>query len=207
MKVLIAYATNSGSTEEVARAVARELGADGTTVDVCRIAEVDSLEPYSAVVVGAPMILGWHRAAQGFVKKHRQALSRVPVAYFLTAMSLTQTHEERVETVPVCVDPELAKPPHNPQRLSLKEHYATVSHYLQPALKAAPSVRPVSVAFFGGKLELFRLNVLQMLFVMLVIGAQPGDYRNWPFISQWAAGLRPALLEAAAHGTVNPIAA
>jgi menaquinone-dependent protoporphyrinogen IX oxidase len=60
-------------------------------------------------------------------------------------------------------------------------------------LKAAPHVRPVSVAFFGGKLELFRLNIFQMLFVILVIRAQPGDRRNWPPIQQWAASLLPLL--------------
>jgi menaquinone-dependent protoporphyrinogen oxidase len=193
MNVLIAYATNSGSTEEVARAIAEELGRDGAQVDVRRLEEVGSVEPYSAVVIGAPMIVGWHRAALGFVKRHRQALSRVPVAYFFTAMSLTQTNERCVGTTPVSVDAGVAKPPHNANRLSLHERYSTVSNYLRPALKAAPSVQPVSAGFFGGKLELFRLKPLQMLFVMLVIRAQPGDYRDWAFIRAWATQLRTAL--------------
>jgi hypothetical protein len=33
-----------------------------------------------------------------------------------------------------------------------------------------------------------------MMFVMLIIGAQPGDLRNWEAIRDWASGLRPALL-------------
>jgi menaquinone-dependent protoporphyrinogen IX oxidase len=77
--------------------------------------------------------------------------------------------------------------------MSFRERYATVSNYLRPVLKAAPSVKPVSAGFFGGKLELFRLNVLQVLFVMLIIRAQPGDYRNWPVIRDWAINLRPLL--------------
>jgi hypothetical protein len=36
--------------------------------------------------------------------------------------------------------------------------------------------------------------LLQMLFVLLVIQAQPGDRRNWPVIREWAAGLRAQLL-------------
>jgi len=52
----------------------------------------------------------------------------------------------------------------------------------------------VSVGFFGGKLELYRLPLLQMLFVLLVIQAQPGDFRNWPAIREWAANLQPELL-------------
>ncbi len=194
-KVLIAYTTNSGSTEEVARAIGEELSWGGLQVDVRRVEEVSGVEPYEAVVVGGPMILGWHRAAVNFLKKHQGALARARVAYFFTAMSLTQTYENRVETVPVCVDPDLARPPKNEKRLSFKERYATLANYLRPALKAAPGVRPVSAGFFGGKLELFRLKWWQMLFVMLVIGAQPGDRRNWPVIQEWASQLRCVFLE------------
>jgi menaquinone-dependent protoporphyrinogen oxidase len=196
MKVLVVYATNSGSTEEVAQAVAEELGREGAQVDVRHVDEVTSLEPYSAVVVGAPMIVGWHRAALGFIKRHRQALSRLPVAYFFTAISLTHTGDRHIDGVPVSVDAAVAKAPSNPKRLSLHERYSTVANYLKPALKAAPSVKPVSAAFFGGKLELFRLNLLQMLFVMVVIRAQPGDYRDWAFIRDWATQVRAALLPA-----------
>jgi hypothetical protein len=39
------------------------------------------------------------------------------------------------------------------------------------------------------------LKLLQMLFVLLVIQAQPGDRRNWPVIREWAAGLRTQLLK------------
>ena len=193
MTILIAYATNSGSTEEVAQAIADELGHDGAQVEVRRIEEVTSVEPYSAVVIGAPMIPGWHRSALKFVKQHQQALSSVPVAYFITAMSLTQMNEHCVGTTLIYVDSSLAKPPHNAKRLSLRERYATVSNYLRPALKAAPSVKPLSVGFFGGKLEMFRLKLLQMLFVMIVIQAQPGDYRDWSSIREWAAQLRTTL--------------
>ncbi len=185
-KVLIAYATNSGSTKDVAHTIGEEMAKSGDQVDVRAIADVASTEEYAAVVIGAPMIFGWHRSAQAFVKKNEQALSRVPVAYFFTAMSLTDTHTDVIDDIPICVDPGLAKPPKNEKRLSFKESYATVANYLRPVLKAAPQVKPVSVAFFGGKLELFRLKLWQMLFVMLIIQAQPGDHRNWSFIEEWA---------------------
>jgi len=193
-RVLVAYTTNSGSTQAVAEAVGEELGRAGAEVEVRRLEEVAGVEGYTAVVVGAPMILGWHRAAQRFVKKYQQALSERPVAYFFTAMSLTQTGQETLQGIPMVLDPGLARPPQRPGRLSLRERYATAANYLGPVLKAAPSVRPVSVAFFGGKLELYRLKLLPMLFVMLVIQARPGDRRNWPAIREWAAGLRADLL-------------
>jgi menaquinone-dependent protoporphyrinogen IX oxidase len=169
--------------------VAAELGKRGAAVEVRSLEAVADLDSYQAVVLGAPMILGWHRAAQNFLKKHRQALSRLPVAYFFTALSLTDLGETSLDGVPLAIDPDLAKQPQNPARLNFRERYATVGRYLGAVLRAVPQVRPVSAAFFGGKLDYGRLKPLQMLFVMLVIQAQPGDRRNWPAIQSWAASL------------------
>ena len=194
-KVLVAFGTNSGSTAEVAQAVADELGKAGAQVDVRRLEEVGDLEEYDTVVVGAPMILGWQRAALKFLRKHKAQLSTKKTAYFMTAMSLTNTGDTSVDGVPVYIDEGLAKMPKQAGKLSFRESYATVSRYLRPVLRAAKTVRPLSVAFFGGKLELFRLKPLQMLFVMLVVGAQPGDLRNWDTIRGWAGELRAKLEE------------
>ncbi len=188
-KILVAYATNAGSTVEVAQAVGEELGKNGAQVEIRQIDEITSLEMYDVVVVGAPMIMGWHRSAVSFVKKHQQRLSKVQVAYFMMAMNLTQVEHHDQSEMPIFVDPRLAKPPSDPNRLSFKERYATVNKYLQPVLKTAPMVKPINVAFFGGKLDLYRLNWWQKLFVMIVIQAQPGDYRNWAFIREWATNL------------------
>lgn len=189
-RTLVAYASNSGSTVEVAQAIGDAISKDGGQVDVFRLDAIASLDGYDAAIVGAPMILGWHRSAQAFVKQHQHALSRIPVAYFFTAMSLTDTGANVIDGVPISIDPELARAPKNAARLSFKESYASASHYLRPVLKAAPLVKPVSVAFFGGKLELFRLKLWQMLLVTVIIRAQPGDHRNWPFIEQWARSWR-----------------
>ena len=191
-KILVAYTTNAGSTEEVAQAVAEELRRCGQSVDLRRLEEVTSLAEYDSVVVGAPMILGWSRSAQRFVKRHRDELVNKRVAYFCTLLSLTQTSQDTLNGVPICIDPQLPSPPKNPGRKSIKEAYATLSNYLNPVLKAAPSVKPVSVAMFGGKLELFRLKWWQALFVMVIIQAHPGDLRNWDFIRAWASELAGA---------------
>jgi len=193
--VLIAYTTSSGSTEEVAKAIGEELSKSGLKVEVQRLEKLASVEPYDAVIVGAPMIIGWHRAARRFVRRHREALSRVPVAYFFMAMSLTETGETAVDGIPVLVDPYLPQPPRHTDRLSRRERYASVSNYLRPVLKAAPRVKPISAAFFGGSLDLMRLKLLSKLFVMLVIQATPGDLRNWPFIRDWATNMSAELLK------------
>ncbi len=195
-RLLVAYSTNSGSTAEVAQAVVDALQESGAQVDLKRFTEVTTLEPYQGVVVGAPMILGWHRPALRFLKQHQQALSRVPLAWFCTAMSLTVVEGQPDEGLPVFIDPWLGKPPKNSQRLSFKENYATVRNYLKPVFKAAPGLKPLSIAFFGGKLELFRLKFFQMLFVMLIIQAQPGDQRNWDAIQSWSQDLARKLSQA-----------
>ena len=92
--------------------------------------------------------MGWHTPADSFVKKHQGELSKLPVAYFLTAISLTQDGDHKDREISISVDPQIAKPPKNPGILSFREGYATVDNYLPAALNAAPLVKPVSVAFF-----------------------------------------------------------
>lgn len=88
MKILLAYKTNSGSTEEVANVLAEELGKDGSHVSIKRLEDIDSLEGFDAVIIGAPMILGWHRSARKFLQRHQDMLSKLPVGIFCTAILL-----------------------------------------------------------------------------------------------------------------------
>jgi menaquinone-dependent protoporphyrinogen oxidase len=192
-RILVAYATFAGSTGEVARAVGEEIAKSGLQVDVLPLGEVKGLEVYDGVVVGGPMIMGWHRAALGFLKKHRGAFQRIPLAVFVMGMSLTQTGETSVGGVPVYVDEKLPKPPEKEGRLTLRERYARLSNYVQPILMATRPVKPVNVGFFGGRLEYGRLKWWAVLFVMVIIQAQAGDRRNWTAIRSWAAGLPAAL--------------
>ena len=193
-KILIAYTTNSGTTADVAQIIGDELRKEGTQVDVLRLEEMDDIAAYTAVVVGGPMIVGWHKAALKFLKKHQTALSRIPTAYFFTAKNLTDTGQTSVEGVPVDLDPTLAKPPKKPGRLSFKERYALVENYLRPALQTAPTVKPVRVGFFAGRLDMYRLKWWQTLFVLLIIQAQPGGSHNTPYIKAWADSLRTGLI-------------
>jgi menaquinone-dependent protoporphyrinogen oxidase len=144
-RILVAYATMAGSTAEVAQAVGDEIAKGGLQVDVLPLDEVQELEAYDGVVVGAPMIMGWHRAASGFLKKHRDAFRRIPLAVFVMAMSLTQTGEDSVGGVPVTIDEKLPKPPEKDGRLSFRERYARLSNYLQPILAATRPAKPASI--------------------------------------------------------------
>lgn len=192
-RILVTYATMAGSTVEVAEAVAEELSNSGIQVDVLPVSEIDSLEGYDGVVVGGPMIMGWHRAALRFLKKHRKAFEHTPLAVFVLAMSLTQTGETSVDGLPVYVDENLPKPPANEERLNFRERYARLPNYLRPILKATRPYKPASIGMFGGRLEYGRLKWWAVLFAMLVIQAPAGDRRNWAAIRSWAEGLPVAL--------------
>jgi menaquinone-dependent protoporphyrinogen oxidase len=191
-RILVTYATMAGSTTEVAQAVGEELAMGGLDVDVKPINEIRSLEGYDGVVVGAPMIMGWHRDAARFLKKHREEFKRITLAVFVLAMSLTQTGETSLEGVPVFLDENLPKPPQKMGSLSFRERYARLSHYLQPILKATRPVKPMSIGVFGGRLEYGRLKWWAVLFAMLIIRAPAGERRNWPVIRSWAAALPAA---------------
>lgn len=188
-RILITYGTMSGSTAEVARTMADELAGRGAQADVLPFEAVRDLDAYDGVIVGAPMMLGYHRGARRFLRKHRAAFRRIPLAVFALGMSLTETGTTELDGVPVTVDPNLPRPPAHPGRMSHRERYATVSNYLRPILKAVRPARPVSLGIFGGRLEYGRLKWWAVLFAMLIVKAQAGDRRNEPAIRKWAAGL------------------
>ncbi len=192
-KILVAYSTNSGSTAEVAQVVADELIQSGHVAEVQPITEIKDVSGFDAVVVGAPMIFGWHNTARKFVRKHAKELAEKKVAYFACAMRLTEVLGESLPLIPLVLDPNLAANPEKPGSLSFKERFTTTGYYLKPMLNAAPAVKPVNAAFFKGRLEMFRLKWWQAAFVMFIVQAPAGDYRDWDYIKSWGMSLSKLL--------------
>jgi menaquinone-dependent protoporphyrinogen IX oxidase len=192
-RILVTYSTNSGSSAEIADCIAGELNRKGHTADVKPMAEVSGLSQYGAVVIGAPMILGWQNTARRFVKKHQVELAGKKVAYFAAAMRLTRAPDEELADISLALDENLVLAPVKAGSLGFKERFTTIAYYLKPMLQAAPAVKPVSVAFFYGKLEMFHLNWWQAAFVMIIVQATPGDYRNWDYIKSWSQSISAML--------------
>lgn len=192
-KILVAYSTNSGSTGEVAEAIAEELNQAGHSADLKLINDVNNLSGYDAVVVGAPMIFGWHNNARQFIKQHQAELTVKKTAYFACAMRQTLAKSENLPEIALTLDPNLVADQARPGGLSIKERFTTIGYYLKSMLQPAPGVKPVSVAFFNGKLEMFRLKWWQAAFVMIVVQAVPGDYRDWDTIKAWGKSLSKIL--------------
>lgn len=191
--ILIAYTTNAGSTAEIANVIGEELLRLGNTVTIKRLEEAGPLQAYEAILIGGPMNFGWHAAAQRFLRKNQLELKQKRVALFCTALRLTQTETTQINQVPVYLDTALAKPAKKSGNLSLREKYALPENYLKPLFKVAPFVKPVNMAIFGGKLDGKDLNLMQRFTVQMLLGAQPGDFRNWPAIRQWAQEINPLL--------------
>ena len=196
MKILVTYATMSGSTAEVARAVADRLRQNGTAVDLRPISEVGKISSYDAAVLGAPMILDWHRDMVSFIVKNQEALKELPVAYFTTQLHLTKLSEAEVSGVSVFLDPKLAKAPISPDKMDISEKFGTPANCIGSTLKKAPLVKPVSIGFFGGELDYNKLKLLPKLFVKFIIRGVEGDFRNWNAIHEWVEGIRPKLQKA-----------
>lgn len=202
-KLLVTAASMTGSTLEVAQVVGEVLGQHGWPAEVLPVDQVAGLDAYAGVVVGGPMIMGWHRSALGFLRRHRAGLQRLPLAIFVMGMSLTTPEAARVGGVPVTLDEKFPKPPAAPGRLSLRERYTTLSHYLTPVLAAARPAVPASIGVFAGRLEYGRLPWWGVLFCTVIVQAPAGDRRNWPAIRAWAAGL-PAAFRLAAPAAAAP---
>jgi menaquinone-dependent protoporphyrinogen oxidase len=104
--ILVTYATRAGSTYEVAARVAEVLRTAGATVDVKPVSAVHEVQSYDAVVVGSAIRMGcWLPEAVGFVKTNREALSRIPTAYFLVSGLLRNDTPEMRRQVLAFLDP------------------------------------------------------------------------------------------------------
>jgi menaquinone-dependent protoporphyrinogen oxidase len=82
-RVLVAFASQNGSTAGVAETIANELRAGGFAVDCRPVAAVTDVEPYSAVVLGSGVFLARRRSdGGGFIARHLDALGRRAVWLF-----------------------------------------------------------------------------------------------------------------------------
>jgi menaquinone-dependent protoporphyrinogen oxidase len=157
--VLIGYATQYGSTQEVAEAVAAALRECGLEANVQPAAKVRALEGYRAVVLGAPLYMShWPKDASGFLSRQRDVLARLPVAVFALGPCMVG-NEKEWQDARVQLDAELAK---------------------------FPWLQPVSKILFGGRFDPVKLR---FPYNKLLAKVPPMDLRDWKAIRAWAVDL------------------
>jgi menaquinone-dependent protoporphyrinogen oxidase len=163
-KILVTYASRTGSTVGVAEAIGKTLAEYGAEVDVRAMQDVSDLTPYKAVIAGSAIQnRQWLPEAMDFVRANRAALNGVPTAVFLVCMTLAMHRGNFRDQVSAWLDP------------------------------VRVLVKPVSVGLFPGVLDIgkipswsdrlkFRLSVLFGVW-------SEGDHRDWDAIRAWAESL------------------
>ena len=168
-KILIAYASRTGTTAGVAEAIGQTLAESGALVEVRRMQEVNDLSPYRAVVAGSAIQnRQWLPEAMQFMQAHRSALSQKPFAAFLVCMTLAMP--------------------------SADKYRQGVAEWLGPVRAL---VRPVSEGLFAGALDISKVPTASDRFkfrLSVIFGVwKEGDHRDWNAIHDWANTLKPIL--------------
>jgi menaquinone-dependent protoporphyrinogen oxidase len=170
-KILVTYASRTGSTVEVAEAIGKTLSEDGAGVDVLPMQDVPDLAPYRAVVAGSAIQnKQWLPEAVQFIQTNKAALSQKPFAAFLVCMTLAMKNAE--------------------------QYRPFVKDFLVPVRSL---VKPVSEGLFAGVLDISKVPSASDRFkfrISVLLGVwKEGDHRDWNAIRAWAAGLPPLLGE------------
>ncbi|MBU2548427.1 MAG: flavodoxin domain-containing protein [Proteobacteria bacterium] len=164
--ILLAYASRCGSTTEVASTIGRVLNEQGAAVHVRPLEDLDDVSSYRAVVIGSAIRMGkWLPEASDFVKAHYGRLARIPVACFMTCLTMREPTQD------------------NRQKAMA---------YLKPLLEDLPEFKPRSIGLFAGALDYGKVS-WALGAVLKAKGLPEGDFRDWEAIRAWSAQVGPAL--------------
>ena len=162
-RVLVAYASRTGSTAGVAETVADTLCTGDVQVDVRQAKNLSDISGYRGVIVGSAVYMGrWMPEAIKFLETHRDALRNLPVAFYTVCLTMKDDTEENRLTVGAYAD------------------------------LARDTVEPIDVGLFAGWLQNDRLSLAYRL-IIKIMGMEQGDYRDWSAKRAWATELAPYL--------------
>jgi menaquinone-dependent protoporphyrinogen oxidase len=167
-RILVTYASRTGSTIGVAQAIGAVLTEHGAQVDVIAMPDVQEITPYRAVVAGSA-IQGnaWLPEAMQFIKTHQAALNQRPFAAFLVCMTMAMGNGK------------------------YRDH---ITSWLQPVRSL---VKPRSEGVFAGVLDIAKIPSFSdriKFKISVALGVwKEGDHREWNAIRAWAETLPKAL--------------
>ena len=179
--VLIAYATRSGSTLEVAEAIGAALEDAGAAATVLPVAQVSTLSDYTSVILGGPLYIGrFPKEFRNFIRSQREGLERCQPWCFVLG----------------------------PTRNETKDFDAARTQALKQ-LSRYPWLHPVELKVFGGRWSMASVPFPFSLVRRIPgnpLGKIPAqDIRDWGAIREWAQGIARQLEPAAQECHPTPV--
>lgn len=159
MKILVTFASEHGSTAEIAERLAARLRARGVDAEATEVEDAPPLKGFDAIVVGSAIHDGaWLPSAATYMTRNARALAARPTWMFSVGM---------VDALPRVF-----------RKLAKAEGRKVVAPFLA-------TTHPRGVQLFSGVIREAHLSRRgRALFRML--GCRFGDYRDWAAIEAWA---------------------
>lgn len=159
-KILVGFATDYGSTQEVAEAIAKHMVELGRNAELLPLKQVRSLDGYSFVIMGAPLYMfHWHREAHSFLSRFRNTLENLPTAIF-------------------------ALGPMNDK----EEEWTGSREHITKELAKYDWLKPAALEVFGGRFDPAKLRFPYSL-IPAMKSIPASDIRDWNKINAWADNL------------------
>ncbi len=166
-RILVAYGTKYGATQEIAERIGETLRQAGLQSDVQSADRVSDLSGYEAVVLGSAVYIGrWRKEAAKFLKTHEAALAQRPVWLFSSGPTDKGDVEELMQGW-------------------------SFPGALQPI---ADRIRPRGIAVFHGAADESKMSRLDR-WLLKNVKAPTGDFRDWDAIQDWATAIANVLQE------------
>jgi menaquinone-dependent protoporphyrinogen oxidase len=166
-KVLIAYVTRSGSTEDIAEAMGLTMQETGVSMDVKPMVDVESIPENAAVILGAALYMGhFPKEFHRFVVRFKQALGNAHPWIFVVGPT-----------------------ENNPK------HFASAEAQARKELAKYPWLRTADVRVFGGRFDPHHLNLPFPMSLVMKFPGNPmrklpvSDIRDWDCIRKWAGAI------------------
>ena len=160
--ILVAYASRFGSTQGIAERIGEVLSGAGLAVDVREVDGVSVVEGYRAFVLGSSVEGGhWLKGASAFLERHAASLDSRPLWLFSSG--------------PVG-DRAAGAPQPDPKEVAA----------------ARRTLRPRDCRVFAGAFDRATSDFSDMGLVERAVVRKflpDGDWRDWPAIEAWAAGI------------------